>query len=89
MSVPISTTRTSQQPTNGADSGMTPQQRREREAQILAAATPAQQASLREDRNYGTPYSFWRSAVSLGYATEAELEAAQGTYGDIWHYRGD
>lgn len=45
--------------------------------------------SLLEDRNYGSPASFWSNAKSQGLTTDQEMEYARRMYGDLWHYRGD
>jgi hypothetical protein len=45
--------------------------------------------SLRVDDMYGAPYSFWSNALGRGLVTKDEFEAAQRSYGSLWHYRGD
>jgi hypothetical protein len=45
--------------------------------------------SLQEDDYYGSPYSFWSSAKAHGLCTDAEMKAAEISYGNLWHYRGD
>ena len=41
------------------------------------------------DKHYGAPYSYWRSALDSGLATQEEFDMARASYGNLWHYRGD
>ena len=59
---------------------------------VIEAAPDAESRKWLEiDKNYGAPYSFWRSALNQGLVTQAEYDQAKAYYdrNDLWHYRGD
>ena len=58
-------------------------------SRIYEDATDEQTQVLKNDDNYGAPYSFWRTALDYGLINQAELEQARQRYGDLWFYRGD
>lgn len=46
---------------------------------------------LLNDLHYGSPASFWSSALSAGLITQEEYDQAEASYirSGLWHYRGD
>jgi hypothetical protein len=41
------------------------------------------------DFNYGSPQSYWKSALAQGVCSEFEYELAEKYYGHMFGYRGD
>lgn len=61
-----------------------------RQTEITAACTDKDLArQLSEDNLYGSPASFWRTALGAGLVTQAEYERARALVGGGWNYRGD
>ena len=56
---------------------------------IYEDATDIQVERLREDDNFGSPQSFFASALHYNLIGENEYERARLHYRDLWNYRGD
>ena len=68
---------------------MDSQVRDERDSLLIARVNAWAREYDASSFNYGSRYSYWRSARWSDVITEEEFERGAVIYGNLWHYRGD